>query len=139
LVTANSVHSVTIGKFTVFDGESPSGTGCNGIKITDNGSVDAGLSRGTGDGDTGGDYGNAFFFSDVIGPASPATSSTDFVAPASETVGIGQGVDFGNLLFQAILEDGTSMVTGDVGDATSPTALASGLHPCADVGGVSGQ
>jgi hypothetical protein len=41
-------------------------------------------------------------------------------------------------LFQAVLGDGSSFITGDVGDVTGP-AEQNGNLPCYDVGGIAGS
>ena len=155
LITANAVHSVTIGKFTIFDGESPAGQGCNGIQIMNNSSsADAYMARGASP-ETTTNTSNpliiagtpSFFASDTVpagGQDYVSLSEFKYTGPTGgpyppSDFDFKHGINFGNNLFQAILTDGTSMVTGDVGDVSSPTALPSGLFPCADLGGVAGQ
>jgi hypothetical protein len=119
LTTAGQVNSVTVGHFTISDSESVSGTGCNGLTITDNSSTVKYDFAHDDDYDSFSQYDttdNALALEDSTPPA------TD------ETVG-----------FQAFLDDGSSMVTGHVGDGDDDTtALPSGLQPCIDVGGVAG-
>ena len=116
LSTPGQVHSVTIGQFTISDADNVGGGGCNGVTLTDNSATQAyDMSQPTGWGayDVDGDW---------------STGNTNTWKISWDT---GAGV------FQAVLEDGSSMITGTVGDKTL-AALPSSNKPCVDVGGVAG-
>jgi hypothetical protein len=116
LTTAGQVNSVTVGQFTVSDSEALSGSGCNDIMLTDNSS-------------TGVKY---------------AYTDTDFSGfngdqAAGSAGALDLGTDDGSIVLQAFLQDGSSMLTGIVGDDDDFTPTnANGLTECVDLGGVSG-
>jgi len=115
LTTAGQVNSVTVGKFTLSDSEALGGSGCNGLSLTESNSSSTVNYSGATDDDFDG-------FTDETPTTNLLGSATD------ETVG-----------FQAVMDDGTSMVSGRVGDEDDNTvALSNGLQPCIDVGGIAG-
>ena len=110
--------SVTFGSFTVSDFDELGGGGCSSITLSDNNpNVVADYAD-----NAGGGLGHG---------ATPGTPSHS----APQTIGNGAGT-FLNL-FQAVLEDGSSMISGDVGNEDG-TQLANGNLPCINVGGVAG-
>jgi hypothetical protein len=116
MTTAGGTNSITIGSFTLADGDAIGGTGCTGIKLTDTSS--------TVNYEYGADAGTW-----VATPHGTATNVTG-----------GPGASLPSVLFQALLDTNsstTSMVTGIVGDFTGP-AEVSGNLPCDDVGGFAG-
>ena len=125
LNTPSQVQSVTIGSFTVFDSDLPDGTGCSFIQVANN-SASQNADYGIGQFDTFGDQGIA-----------PGTTTT---FPG------GVGAGFVNVLFQGALLDGSSMITGIVGNSgggssngtSYATAQPNGNIPCINVGGLAG-
>ena len=120
LTTGGEVNSVTIGQFTVSDNETLAGGGCGGITLTDNSP-------------TGVKY--AYTEADFAANANSGWSALNAAGSAGAT-NLGTDDTFQT---QAILQDGSSMLTATVGnndDITSP--LANNLQPCIDVGGLAG-
>lgn len=118
LNTAGQVNSVTVGSFTLSDSEALGGSGCNGATLTDNNSSGTKYDHAI-DGDN-----DSWSGPDASGSGGKASipATTDEFA-----------------VFQAFLVDGSSMVSGFVGDNDDDTpTLASGLTECVDVGGMSG-
>jgi hypothetical protein len=110
--------SVTFGSFTVSDSDQLGGGGCSAITLSDNNpNVDADYADNGGGG---------------LGHGATMGRPTH---SAPQTIGNGAGT-FLNL-FQAVLEDGSSMITGDVGNEDAKV-LPSGNLPCVNVGGVGG-
>jgi len=133
LTAQNQVHTLTVGAYTLVDSENNNGTGCSGMLLHSN------------KGSTGASNVNTIL---AIGPngafanppgASGINTAPNFVAPLGATpTNSAEGTGQGNVLFQAVLEDGSSFATGDVGDTNGKASL-SGFQPCIDVGGVSGS
>ena len=117
LNTAGEVNSVTVGQFTVSDSEALSGSGCNDLTLTDNSA--SGTKYAYTDGD---------FTSWTTGNASGSAGALDL------------STDDGSIVLQAFLQDGSSMLTGLVGDndANAPSNGAV-TTTCIDVGGVAGH
>ena len=112
LTTAGQVNSVTVGAFTVSDSEDLGGLGCNGIKLTGPGTT------------------KGYTWSDT-------TKSFPVDETAANTVPL--TLDEFNVPLQAAADDGSSMITGVLGDSDdNTTKTPSGLQPCIDVGGISG-
>ena len=114
LSSPGTVHSVTIGSFTVSDADATGGSGCLGTTLTDNSST----------------QGYDFSENTLNGSWTAETATT------VSAIGTTAGND-PNELFMANLNDGSSMITGLVGD-DNVTALASGNIPCVLQGGVAG-
>ena len=127
--TAGASNSLTIGSFTVSDTNNPNGRGCAGIVL----SVPAdtlvanggpGWSLWETDGGTGG-----------IGET---TSHQGMGSPGAVTPGttaITSGTQ--NNLFSAVINDGSSMITGNVSDSTIKNP-GNGPGACLDSGGFGG-
>jgi hypothetical protein len=114
LSSPGTVHSVTIGSFTVSDADATGGTGCVGTTLTDNSAS----------------QGYDFSTNALNGSWTAETSST--VSPIGTVPGNNP-----DELFMANLNDGSSMITALVGD-DNVTALVSGNIPCVLQGGVAG-
>lgn len=115
LSTPGQVHSVTIGQFTVSDADQTGGTGCLGLSITGNSATQT--------------YDFAQNKFDTIWANEAAGSTTPIgTGPGDQPL---EGI-------MATLKDGSSMVTGLIGDDNA-TALPSGNKPCINLGGVAGQ
>jgi hypothetical protein len=115
LNTAGQVNSITIGQFSVVDSEELSGGGCNDVELVDNSSA-------------GTKY-NVGAFESETWSADRGTGVTGETELAGNEP---------NGLFQAVLVDGSSMISGNVGDLDAETDLPNGLDPCYDVGGAAG-
>ena len=125
LKTPGQVQSVTIGSFTVSDADAVGGGGCTGITVavpaTDAGNwaeVD--------------DYGR--YISSPWTTQNGTSLNPGSTVPSSGTSFAG---NVGGIVFQAVVLDGSSMVSGFVGSANGNTQ-PSGNAPCVNVGGVAG-
>ena len=131
LSTAGSTKSVTIGSFTVSDFDQLDGNGCGPISFTNNStSQSADWSR----------YNESQ--GTIVG--SPVAEEWGVLGKGSSTQISTQGGSStpgnnGELLvpLQALLQDGSSMITAQVGMETG-NAAPSGNFPCINVGGVAG-
>jgi hypothetical protein len=117
---AGQINSVTVGQFTLSDHENLDGSGCGGVMLTDNSA-------------TGVKY--AYSFADFAANTNHGWTQ-DNAAGASGATNFGSDNSF---TIQAFLQDGSSMLTGTVGDndAATPT-LPNSLQTCVDVGNLSG-
>jgi hypothetical protein len=116
LTTAGQVNAVTIGSFTLSDSEALDGSGCNGVLLTDNSTTGVKY-----------DYSHTDFSGFNGDQAAGSAGALDL------------GTDDGSIVLQAFLQDGSSMLTGIVGDDDDFTPTnANGLTECVDLGGVSG-
>lgn len=123
LTTAGQVNSVTIGQFTVSDNETLSGGGCGGITLTDNSA-------------SGVKY--AYSYVDFANNQNNGWSAAQSAGSSGATNFGAANVD-NSLIVQAVLADGSSMLTGTVGNNDDiTTAQANNLQPCIDVGGLAG-
>jgi hypothetical protein len=117
LNTPGSVKSVTIGSFTVSDADLNGGGGCSGISLTN-----------TSSSQTADVYTN--------GAGAPTSTAATTRAPGSPPFTFaGQGSFLNE--FQAVLEDGSSMITGIVGSGNTH-AQQNGNFGCINVGGIAG-
>jgi hypothetical protein len=133
LKTPGQVESVTIGKFTVFVADQVNGDGCGTLNLTNNSSG------------TEADY--ARYNDDQAYIAARAANNPDDAGPVdpgatvdvSNEGGSTTAANNGELLIplQALLQDGSSMLTGQLGIWTGP-ASPSGNSPCITVGGLAG-
>jgi hypothetical protein len=125
--------SVTIGKFTVSDSDQLDGDGCNEVMLTNNSSsVDADVTT----------------FRDSqagIETANPASNGFGVLLHGrninlTEDGGSATPADNGELLVpvQAVLQDGSSMLTGQIGNITAHSAAPSGNFSCVNDGGIAG-
>ena len=135
LSIAGSTKSVTIGSFTVSDFDQLDGTGCGPVTLTNNSAGQKGnWSRYNENQSTivgspvAGDWG-------VLGTAGSGTNSQQISGEGGSSTPSSNG----ELLIpvQALLQDGSSMITGQVGMETG-NAAPSGNFPCINVGGVAG-
>jgi hypothetical protein len=111
--------SVTFGSFTVSDSDQLGGGGCSPITLSDNNAnVDADYAD-----NAGGGLGHG---------ATPGTPTHS----APQTIGNRAGTFLNQ--FQAVLENGSSMISGNVGNEDGQQ-LANGNLPCINVGGVAGS
>ena len=121
LTTAGEVNAVTVGQFTVSDNEALNGSGCGGVTLTDNSST-----------------GVKYAYSEVNFKA-----NSNIGWQQNNAAGSGGATNFGadnSFTIQAFVQDGTSMLTGTVGDNDAVTPLlANNLQTCVDVGGVAGN
>jgi hypothetical protein len=108
------IHSLTAGFFTITD--TNTSTGCVGIKLTDTSSSQ--------------DFKYVLNNTDSGFPA-PATQAWQSGTHGATGVTIA-GANTGENVFQAVLDDGTSVITGIVGNFTFPTNM------CRDLGGAGG-
>ncbi|HZU59965.1 MAG TPA: hypothetical protein VE983_03325 [Solirubrobacteraceae bacterium] len=122
LTAPDQTQSVTVGKFTLFDSDKAAGTGCSDIYLSDNSSSSNA---------TGALYLNEAYDSYTIDSGGNTEDITD---------GGGNSNDGGYLLnpFQFYLEDGSSMITGMVGNGPGNTEPNS-VIPCVNVGGLAGS
>jgi hypothetical protein len=118
LTTAGQVNAVTIGSFTLSDSEALDGSGCNGVLLTDNSTTGVKYDYSQdGDDDT------------WTGPEDAGSAGAAAIPTTTDEFAV----------FQAFLNDGSSMVSGFSGDNDDDTTLqANGLQQCVDVGGMSG-
>ena len=114
LKTPGQVQSVTIGSFTVSDADQVDGDGCSNVTLTNNSSSQT-----------------ASYNAGALG-----SGATGTLIPGSSPVPVGGAGTFNNV-FQAVLMDGSSMVSGLVGNYDG-TQQPSGNLPCINVGGVAG-
>ena len=124
---AGASFSVTIGSFTVSDANGPNGGGCTGIVLSVPGGTlvangGPGWSLWEADGTTSG-----------IGETMSQQSmgSPGAIAPGTTTITSGTQ----NNLFSAVINGGSSMLTGIVSDSTVGNA---GTRACLDWGGIGG-
>ena len=113
LKTPGQVQSVTIGSFTVSDADAVNGGGCTMATLTNDSSAQ-----------------DAHY--DVAGPGPGPTTLA-----AGSTLPVEASADTYNNVFQAALLDGSSMVSGLVGNVNG-TPQPSGNKPCINVGAVAG-
>ena len=125
ITTSGAVMSVTIGSFTISDADKLGGGGCSNIDLTNNSSsqkADVGIGAFDDLNDTG------------YGPLAPGASTT------SSTVGYLVLPGEVNAMFSAALVDGSSMISGIVGNSgTNASPQANQNIPCINVGGVAGK
>ena len=130
LATAGASRSVTMGSFTVSDENSPGGGGCTGIVLSvPGGTLVAG----------GGPGWNLWTTDGATGGTGETTSEQSLGSPADITPGamaITSGTQ--NNLFSAVVNDGSSMITGIVSDSTIEST-GNGPAACLDWGGVGGN
>jgi hypothetical protein len=123
--TSGAVMSVTIGSFTISDNDALGGGGCSNIDLTNNSTTqnaDVGVGAFDDFNDTG------------YGPLAPGASTTS--SSQGFLVQPGQV----NAMFSAALVDGSSMISGIVGNSgTDATQQANQNIPCINVGGVAGK
>jgi hypothetical protein len=129
MTTAGAANSVTIGAFTLSDANNPNGGECTGIVLSvSSGTLVAnggpGWSLWTTDGATSG-----------TGQTIPHQSlgSPGGITPG--TVAITSGTQ--NNVFSAVINDGSSMITGIVSDSTVENK-GTGPRACLDWGGLGG-
>jgi hypothetical protein len=116
LTTAGAVNSLTVGSFTISNADQLGGGGCSGINITDTSST----------------QGMWYDHNNIDGSFSHTAAPTGAVF--LDDPGDSQNT------FQAFLDNGSSMITGMVGNSGSDlTPAPSGNIPCVDLGGASGQ
>ncbi len=136
--TPGQVQSVTIGSFTMSDADALDGSGCTAILLTNNSSS------------TNADFStllnaNSGLTFGPTGTIATGTANND-EGPSANTIYVsgsfgGYDTPRANRLVnpvQAVLEDGSSMVTGLVGNDNG-TAQANSNLPCINVGGVAGN
>ena len=119
LSTPGQTESITVGSFTVSDFDQLGGGGCSDITLADNNPNVAADYADNGGGGVG----------------HPPTHAA--ITHASPYPAVGNGAGTFLNLFQAALEDGSSMITGYVGNENG-TQLTNGNFPCINVGGVAG-
>lgn len=129
MTMAGASNSLTIGSFTVSDANSPGGGGCTGIVLSVPGgtlvaSGGPGWTVWTTDESTGGAGETAL--GQRLGSPGDATPGT---------VGITSGSQ--NNLFSAVINDGSSMITGIASDSTVENK-GNGPMACLDWGGLGG-
>jgi hypothetical protein len=119
----------------------PDGSGCQGIKLTNNSTsshtahVAPLYAR---------DSGPESVFTRTGGNFGPGATDVDAGTTSGVLFPAFFGLNAGSLdnVFQALVSNGSSalpnFMTGIVGDVNSDTALSNGLIPCVDIGGVSG-
>ena len=117
LTTAGQVNSVTVGSFTISDADALGGGGCNGVTLTDNTTKKYDFAETT----------TAFAF-DTDGDWDNGVAASTTQTLADLTAGA---------VFQAMLGNGSSMVSGVVGD-NNGSVQSNGDIPCIDVGGIAG-
>ena len=141
LTTPGQTHAVTIGGFTVADIDNIDGTsGCTGVVLfannkngptcgyTNNDSGSETSTHGYSAEDGGGVGGDQWNDGLTPGTPTPAGGPGEFLLAAC---------DAGNDAFQALLDDGSSMLTGNVGDMDISSTATTPAR-CIDVGGVAG-
>ena len=148
LKTPGQVQSLTIGSFTLSDADAVGGAGCSVITLTNNSSSEnADFSRAMNaiEPTTFGPSGTIHTGNpEVDGNNGPAANSlyvegtTEWWRgfPTAESYFYAEPGRFLNP-FQAALEDGSSMITGLVGNDNG-TQQPSGNYPCINVGGAAG-
>ena len=130
LVTAGASHAMTVGFLTLSDANNSTGGGCTGIVLT----VPGGTLVGNGG------PGWSFWTTDDAGGGTGQTSSGQGLRLPGDitagTVAITSGIQ--NNLFSAVVNDGSSMITGIVSDST---VVNTGHSPnaCRDWGGFAGS
>ncbi|HEY1521562.1 MAG TPA: hypothetical protein VGF70_00995 [Solirubrobacteraceae bacterium] len=117
--------SVTIGSFTISDADALGGGGCSDINLTNN-STSQNADVGVGAFDDFNDTG--------YGPLAPGATTTSnlqgFLVQSGQV----------NAMFSAALVDGSSMISGIVGNSGGQaTKQANQNIPCINVGGVAGK
>lgn len=145
LKTPGQVESITEGSFTIFDSDLTGGTGCSAIQLTNNSASQTAelaftfpydgyvvmMSQALANNPPS--YNLAAWANPQITVA-PGTTDTNLFADSynSQT----PGNELGDT-FQAVLDDGSSMMTGQIGNWNG-TALSNGNVPCVNAGGVAG-
>ena len=128
--TAGAANSVTIGSFTLSDANNPNGGGCTGIVLT--------VSSGTLV--TNGGPGWSFWTTDGATSGTGQTISRQSLgSPGGITPGsvaITSGTQ--NNVFSAVINDGSSTITGIVSDSTIENP-GNGPGACLDWGGFAGS
>ena len=117
LTTPGQVNAVTIGSFTVSDADAIGGGGCNGVTLSDTSTKKYDFAETT----------TAYAY-DTDGDWDTGLAATSTQTLADQT---------GGAVFQAALTNGSSMISGVVGDVNG-SAASNGNIPCIDVGGVAG-
>ncbi len=136
LKTPGAVQSLTIGSFTVSDADALAGGGCTVIALANNSASE------TADSDLAlNNAPNSPSFANPVSASGIAPGSNESVQQGGAgPPGFTPSVEANSFLnaFQAALEDGSSMITGLVGN-DSGTAQPNGNLPCINVGGVAGR
>jgi hypothetical protein len=130
MTTAGATNSVTVGAFTLSDANNPTGGGCTGIVL----SVPGGTPVATGG------PGWSFWLTDGATSGTAQTTSGQGLGSPGDitpgTVAITSGTQ--NNLFSAVVNDGSSMITGIVSDSTIENT-GQGAKACLDWGGLAGS
>jgi hypothetical protein len=122
LSTPGQVHSVTVGSWTLNQADAVAGGGCTDMNLVNGSSSQSGELKATYQTSGNSNGAENYYYDNVT----PGDNYTDIIG--------------GNQLdetFQAVLNNGSSMISGLVG-SWNGTTQASGNVPCIDVGGVAG-
>ena len=130
MTTAGAANSVTIGAFTLSDANNPNGGGCTGIVLTVPGGTPVA---------NGGPGWSAWRTDGATSGTEETTSEQSLGSPGTitpGTVAITSGTQ--NNVFSAVVNDGSSMITGIVSDSAIENPN-NGSGACLDWGGFAGS